>query len=287
MANSQNVMSSDIHASPVVAQCLGRIQKRYSVVAAILVQNHSSSSGVITICAIIAGRGSANRARFRFNGERIDVFIASEENILDQLAGRKRPTLNRLFASGTYVCGDRSLIEHAIRCARENDCKTSDIPAPLRFRSATQPFDLLRSFHAMRGTDRTCAALCVQNLIGSCLDALLARHKLWIHDPAEVLNAIRTRDSRAADLLANVLDQPITLLCESPELLDAFVRYYVGAEPPAEELWVDRGPAPPAALSTAPVPYAMPIDLHPAAHAIRSYEANRRIHDRLIGKANA
>lgn len=280
-------MSSDIHASPVVAQCLGRIQKRYSVVAAILVQNHSSPSGVIAICAIVAGRGSTNRARFRYNGERIDVFIVSEGNVLDQLAGRKRPTLNYLFANGTYVYGDRTISEQAIRCARENDYKTSDVPAPLRFRRATQPFDLLRSFHALRGTDRTCAALCVQNLIGSCLDALLARHKLWIHDPAEALNAIRTKDSHAADLLAKLLDQPITLLCESPELLDAFVRYYVGAEPLAEELWVDHGPPPPAALAASPVSYAIPIELHPAAHAIRSYEATRRIHDRLIGKANA
>lgn len=270
-----------------IAACIRRIRQRHDVAAVLAVGESSRAAGSSTdwtLVVLTANDTRANRARFYLDGVRIDLFLLARSRALEEIDARRHPLLNRLLSEGVYVQGDRRLVESVIKCARTTFSGGAS-PGRFDFRAKTQPFDLLRSFQKARSMDHATAALAMQALVAACLDVYCDANNLSFTNIVDAVSLIRRHDPRRAELLVSVLEAPIGVICGHPDLLESLVQQFVGCEPSEGELWlVPDGASSGTHIDRARTAVrALSLDVHPAATAIRTYEASKRMRELFVG----
>ena len=258
---------------PLVHECMVRVARHYQIVCAVLAEpsGRCRTADARRLCVIVGG-SSADRARFRLSGHRFDVFVIGRETLFEELREARRPHLNALLANGQNVFGDGDCSAEAIQLAKEGLAAITR-PAASGFRAECQPYDLLRTFMELRGSDKVAASLVAQNLIFCCVEIFLLNRGIAAHE----LEAVMTDPLRAGypDALGRVLKMSPITLCEDARALEAMVHALVGRETREEESWhVPKPTIPP--LSTGRPVRALRAEHHPASAVIKSYEATLR-----------
>lgn len=226
----------------LVTICLERLSTRYTVLALFLggsAVNRPGRALDADVCAIVR-EDAMERARVYVAGVPVDVFVCGAERLDSDLKkGGLHQHVVRLFATGKHLYGDKSVSDASQSSAR----RLLRGPAPVASKHAvfahrSRPFNLLRKFRDVCDEDSATAGLIVAELVQSSVEAYFALNRIWTIGIRERMSVIADHNAPGANALRQVIEAPLTTLCQQPQLLEEMVHLLVGAEPETEDVWL-------------------------------------------------
>jgi hypothetical protein len=256
---------------PVILEAMAYVAKRYSAVCAVTAE--PDRTGVLRICVVVEDDIRGDRARLRLSRRIVDVWVSSRSNVLAQL--RSEPSVvRRLFAGATFAFGDRTFAEELLAKARA-DFSRKELADEIRFQIAVRPYDLFREFESLAKDDLVGAALAANAVIGACIEGYLQMNGHCPLSLTDALKFIRLSNARAASSLDTAMGMSVIELVKRPEALASVLNSLIGMEPTHREIWASARPRGKRDGSVGAV-HTYTLEQHPAAAAIRAYEAGKR-----------
>lgn len=209
--------------------CKERLRGLYDIRYILARARHEDASAVDVFVAV---SGSAPlRARWRCSGYVIDAFVGYDEYISTEIDRGLHRHLLDVVAEGILIEGDASSAAALVREARSLLRKAVEPPSAAEvFRFRCQPFDLLRAFSQMAGSDATAAGIVLSTLVQTIVDGFFVVNRVRRPRVNDTLRSIAQIRPDVAELLATVLRTPISKLQSEPAPLLLLVSRVFGEE---------------------------------------------------------
>lgn len=119
-------------------------------------------------------------------------------------------------------------LKGAARARESQQAPQPDAASMMRY--GCEPFDLLRSFEAVRGNDIGSAGVLFASITKACVDAFFGLNRILPSGPMQAIEKMRAVSPGAARAVESVMRIPLSQLCADPRPLEEMIKHTVGDE---------------------------------------------------------